>query len=134
MHPCSINMLMWLDRYFVIHIFVFQPNPTLPLLTLLVLWLFIMLSLSVHHIFVECFHPCIVLQVSFRNFLIRDMRMLQVFLYHHQTSFLLLLLNLIFHLWLRNLISQQDLHFLLELHLLQTFSMCLHQLKFAYFL
>ena len=47
---------------------------------------------------------------------------------------LLLLLNLIFHLWLRSLIFHQDLHFLLETHLLQTFNMCHHQLKFAYFL
>ena len=36
--------------------------------------------------------------VSIGNFLIGDMRMLQVFLYHHQIYFLLLLLNLIFHL------------------------------------
>ena len=43
-------------------------------------------------------------------------------------------INLIFHLWLRNLIFHEDLHFLLEPHLLQTFNMCLHQLKFAYFL
>ena len=44
-----------------------------------------MLSLSIHHIiFVECFHPCIVLQISIGIFLIGDMRMLQVFLYHHQ--------------------------------------------------
>ena len=73
-----------------------------------------MLSLSVHHIiFVECFHLCIVLQVFIRVFLIRDTRMLQVFFYHHQIYFLFLLLNLIFHLWLRNLIFHQDLHFLL---------------------
>ena len=45
----------------------------------------------------ECFHPCIVLQVSIRIFVIGDMRMLQVFLYDHQVYFLLLLLNLIFH-------------------------------------
>ena len=44
------------------------------------------------------FHPCIVLQVSIENLLIGEMRMLQVFLYHHQVYFLLLLLNLIFHI------------------------------------
>ena len=94
-----------------------------------------MLSLSIHHIiFVEFFHACIALQVSIRIFLIGNMRMLQVFLYHHQIYFLLLLFNLIFHLFLRSLIFHQDLPFLLEHHLLQAFSMCLQQLKFAYFL
>ena len=89
-----------------------------------------MLSLSIHHsIFVEFFHACIALQVSIRIFLIGNMRMLQVFLYHHQIYFLLLLFNFIFHLFLRSLIFHQDLPFLLEHHLLQAFSMCLHQLN-----
>ena len=54
----------------------------------------IMLSLS---IFAECFHPCIVVQVSSGSFPIGNMRMLQAFLYHPQIYFLLLVLNLIFH-------------------------------------
>ena len=63
--------------------FLFYPNPCLPLLNLLVLWLLMMLSLPIHHIiFVECFHPCIVLQVSIGIFPIGNMRMLKVFLYH----------------------------------------------------
>ena len=113
----------------------FLANPCLPLLTLFVLWLFTMLSLSIQHIvFVECFHPCIVPQVSIGNFLIREMWVLQAFLCDRQIYFLLLLLNVIFHLWLRRLIFHQDIHLLLEPHLLRTFNMCLHQLKFACFL
>ena len=115
--------------------FSFLANPCLPLLTLFVLWLFTMLSLSIQHIvFVECFHPCIVPQVSIGNFLIREMWVLQAFLCDRQIYFLLLLLNVIFHLWLRRLIFHQDIHLLLEPHLLRTFNMCLHQLKFACFL
>ena len=47
-----------------------------------------MLILSIQHIiFVECFHPCIVLQVFIATFLIGGMRMLQAFLCHHQIYF-----------------------------------------------
>ena len=65
------------EPYFVIHIFLFQPNPCLPLLTYFVLWLFIMLIQ--HVLFVGCFHPCIILQVSLDTFLIGDMKILQAF-------------------------------------------------------
>ena len=47
--------------------------------------------------------------------------MLQPFLCHHQLYFLLLVSDLIFHLWLWTLIF----HLLLESHLLLTFNMCL---------
>ena len=78
-----------------------------------------MLSLSFQHIiFIECFHPYIVLQVSI---LIGDIRMLQPFLCHRQLYFLLLVSDLIFHLWLWTLVF----HLLLEPHLLLTFNMCL---------
>ena len=81
-----------------------------------------MLSLSYQHIiFIECFPPYIVLQVSICTFLIGDIRMLQPFLCHRQLYFLLLVSDLIFHLWLWTLIF----HLLLESHLLLTFNMCL---------
>ena len=52
------------------------------------MWLFIMLSLSNQHIiFLDCFYLCIVLQASIGTFLIRDIRMLQAFLCHHQITF-----------------------------------------------
>ena len=69
-----------------------------------------------------------------RLFPIGNMRMLQVFLYHHQIYFLLLVLNLIFHHLLRSLIFHQDLNFSLDLHLLRTFNICHLQLKFTCFL
>ena len=106
-----------------------------PIVFLFVLWLFIMLSLSIQYIiFVECFHLCIVLQVSISTFLIRDMKMLQALLCYHQIYFLLLVLNLIFQLRLQNLIFHHNLRFLLEPQLLRTLNMCLHQLKFSCFL
>ena len=60
---------------------------------------YIMLSLSIQHIiFAECFHSRIVLQESIGTFLAGGMGMLQAFLCHHRIYFLLLILNLIFHL------------------------------------
>ena len=62
----------------------FLAKPLFTTLTLFILWQFILLSLSIQRItFVECFHLCIVPQVSIDNFLIGNARMLQAFLCHH---------------------------------------------------
>ena len=97
------------------------------------LWLFIMLSLSVQYIiFLECFQLCIALQVFIGTFLITDKKVLQAFLYHHQTYFLLLVSNLIFHLWLEA--SYFTKTFISSWNFISCkLSTCLHHLKFSCF-
>ena len=134
--PCVIK-LMYLDLYFVIQKFLFQPKPCLPLLTtdrsVTVCNVINPVNYSTSHLASVSIHA-LQCKVSLGTFLIRDMKRLQALLCHYQIYFLLLNVNHILHFQLSSLIFQQDLHFLLKPHLLETFSMCLHQLNSACFL